>query len=306
MAGNEWPLIVFTLLVQTGVGLYLSIVFYSCLLKEKRKNKNLNMMDQPKLLTIVSLTGVGILAAFFHLGDPRKAVYSLNSLGTSWLSREILFLILFFVLIKVQIFLKWKINGKGLFDKCLTILIFINGVVLILCMAMLYKLPTVPEWNNLITPISFFITSLFLGGLVLAVFINLQIRIKRKRNSGSDIPSSFITSQLQQRIGTITLILLALEVLVFFLYLDRTGLWRTLSAAETPGSSGLFQILFLLRLIFLLATAALLITILKKYQKENHLGVTKDSLVYVAFLFALMSEIIGRYLFYTLVRGTGM
>ena len=99
---------------------------------------------------------IALLASFLHLGQPRHAWRAIANLRTSWLSREVLSAALFVVsLIAV---LATRGSGIWLADA--------TGLALIISMARVYALRTVPEWNHRATTASFFVTTLLLGALV--------------------------------------------------------------------------------------------------------------------------------------------
>lgn len=80
-AKNEWPLVFFTLIFA-----FLSGWIYA-----------FESEDSIILKSIFVASGVlGILLSTFHLGKPFRASHSITNLRTSWLSREILFCVLFF------------------------------------------------------------------------------------------------------------------------------------------------------------------------------------------------------------------
>jgi anaerobic dimethyl sulfoxide reductase subunit B (iron-sulfur subunit) len=145
---SERSLIAFTILVQMAVGAtwFLSLM---------------QPFNRGALAAITISMLAGVLASFLHLGTPRNAWRSIRNLRSSWLSREVLCAGLFMaslggVLITGGI-------GIGLAD--------VIGLGLIVSMAQVYRLRTVPEWNRWTTTASFFITTLLLGSVLCGALI---------------------------------------------------------------------------------------------------------------------------------------
>ena len=79
-----WSLVIYTLLGQAAAGM-LILSFFSRTADTSRA----------KAWAACILLGVGALASLEHLSDPTVSFYTITNVGTSWLSREILFVGLF-------------------------------------------------------------------------------------------------------------------------------------------------------------------------------------------------------------------
>jgi DMSO reductase anchor subunit len=112
----------------------------------------------PVLLIGLCLSA-GLMTSFAHLGTKRNAWRVLNHLRKSWLSREILFTILF---------------GAGWLATVLSMILHTNisifnwltaliGIGLIRCMSQVYRLRSVPAWDSWRTNIQFFLSAALLG-----------------------------------------------------------------------------------------------------------------------------------------------
>jgi DMSO reductase iron-sulfur subunit len=140
---SERSLIAFTILAQMAVGaawfLSLSLIFNPLALGA---------------ITIIML--IGLLASCLHLGTPRHAWRAIRNIRTSWLSREVLCAALFAAALGGALIT----GGIGIW------LADVIGLVLIISMAQVYRLRTVPEWQRWTTTVSFFITTLLLGSVL--------------------------------------------------------------------------------------------------------------------------------------------
>lgn len=280
MHGNEWSLIVFTLFVQVSVGLFIIREIFHRLAARKYGIKTADHMSNGSLYVIGPLLLIALSASFFHLGSPINAVNALNNLATSWLSREILLELLFIGAFILYAFMQLRnistipIRGKT------ALVTAIIGLLLVFSMAKIYMLPTVPVWNNIWTPISFFITTFLLGGLVLAIIFALKSR-RHPDFAGYAL----------NRIALAAIILICIEILMVLFSL-------------IPGS----QIIFLvsLRILFLIVGASLTILIYYKTRKKDQEVAINNRFVYAAFLAVLIAEGLGRYLFYAAYTNVGV
>lgn len=119
-------------------------------------------------LVALALTGLGLLASFFHLGRPERAWRSAAMWRTSWLSREVIALPLFmlglFVYASAQ-FLGWRHTAAiGALTAVVCIALFV-------CTAMIYaSVRFLQEWASPLTLLNY----LLLGcasGLMLATLL---------------------------------------------------------------------------------------------------------------------------------------
>ncbi|MFA6165459.1 MAG: DMSO/selenate family reductase complex B subunit [Gemmatimonadaceae bacterium] len=166
-AGAEHSLVAFTLLAQLAVGATwfhsggatwfraVGSTWFRALgtngLRGVREPFNVS-----PLLVITVIMLAALMASFLHLGQPRHAWRALANLRTSWLSREVLFAALFAgALVGVL-----ATGGRGIWIAS------VIGLALIISMAQVYRLRTVPEWNHRATTASFFVTTLLLGGVM--------------------------------------------------------------------------------------------------------------------------------------------
>lgn len=123
------------------------------------------------LLVVEAIMVISMLISLAHLGTPSTAYRAVANLRTSWLSREIFFTVLFTLTGGLSIFVQWGQIGSTGIRSVVAWLAAVFGLLLVYSMSRLYMLRTVPVWNTPFTPISFFLTSFILGGLLIgAVF----------------------------------------------------------------------------------------------------------------------------------------
>jgi anaerobic dimethyl sulfoxide reductase subunit C (anchor subunit) len=181
-AWEEAPLILFTLLGQLAVGGFwaTSWLFPPVWTLADRLTTPLRLV--PHLIIGLSL-GLGLLASFAHLGSKRNAWRALTHLSHSWLSREILFALLFG--------LGWLATafGEVFLQRTaseLTSITSILGIGLIYSMGQVYRLPAAPGWNDWRTNAGFFVSAILLGLSAMTPVLSYEARM-----SGVPVPPIF-------------------------------------------------------------------------------------------------------------------
>lgn len=195
---SEWPLVTFTLFVQSSVGVTLFTALYFCWLEKEIGQQRATVAMRPILLTAAILGCLGLLASTLHMGYPWNAFHALRHISTSWLSREIVFAALYLgalCLYTLYVLIKKRMN------KTLLALIGILGVIDIFCMASLYYHTAMLTWVHANTYFMF-IGALFSAGAAIVLFI-LVFRLR-----------AFIHGELAQKIvlSALVVIFLALTI----------------------------------------------------------------------------------------------
>ena len=162
---KERPLVIFTILSQMAVGIFLAVGGVHTWLSFQAGLAFADLLTDRILLAALPLGILGMLASFFHLGSPHNAWRAFTNLRTSWLSREILCASLFAGLGGVFTLLQWFKLGPFALRLPLAWLAALSGLGLVYCMSRVYMLRSLPPWNSRFTLLSFFMTVLLLGGL---------------------------------------------------------------------------------------------------------------------------------------------
>lgn len=136
---------------------------------------------QPRFLLLgavatLILTALGLVASFFHLGRPERAWRAVAQYRTSWLSREVIALPLFMLLVAFYALAVWcGWRGAVLFG----LLAFAACIGLWLCTAKIYMcIVFIQEWASSFTLANFVLISLASGAtlaLTLALFSDWSI-----------------------------------------------------------------------------------------------------------------------------------
>ncbi len=281
---KERSLIAFTLLAQTAVGAFWTLG--ALYLWSER---------QAGLLTAREVTGsgwpaiglvmlVGILVSFFHLGDATNCWRTLANLRSSWLSREILLASAF----ASGSLLFAGIERAGLAPSVVGAFVGVGtalvGLALVYAMGNAYRLRTIPVWDSWATPASFFAAAFLLGPLAVGALA-----------LGRWAPVAGWARLATQGIALWAIVLLVLEVAVVSVWLAE------MSGSEAARSSALRIVrkhgsVLRWRLALLVAGAAAAGAALLGPVGGNPFW--QGLALLAAFAFALLSEVLGRALFY--------
>jgi len=111
MNARDWALITFTILVQMSVGSIWVLGVAHFFAARKYGAEEADRLSDRALLALVPVIALGFIASLLHLGNPFNAYRAVTNLGSSWLSREIFFGVIFAVLAFVFAFLQWRKIG---------------------------------------------------------------------------------------------------------------------------------------------------------------------------------------------------
>jgi len=261
-------LIAFTLLAQAGSGIYLFLMGGAFLFPEFF-NTSIYFGQGLGLLTGI----IALIFSFTHLGYPMHALFALKNLKSSWLSREILFLSLWLFFMALDAVLTHFQIPTG-FLWTIRFAAMLCSLLMILSMAKLYMLPTLPGWNKSYTPVSFFLSMLLIGNFSVLLLIISQI-----------IPDPkgilFIFNGL-----TISILMLI------------GWLAKTLNPGQRKARTH--------RLLLIISWGAFLVGWLYMYEESSILNCLSTILIFLSFFIAALSLIIERRRFYASFQKLGV
>lgn len=285
------PLILFTLLIQLSVGAFLTLGGLYFLFSRQAGAAAANALTGSGLLAVGPIVVLGMLASLFHLGTPRNAYRVLLNWRSSWLSREILFTLLFAFSGAVFSALQWYQFGPFSARALAGGLTGLFGLALVYSMARLYMLRTLPAWNANSTPLSFFTTTFLLGSLAAGVFLAFQTFPE----AGSPLPASLLRTL--SRIALSELALIWFLLLGVLLISQPIGLPGWFKDQESEAARWCNRIL-LLRLALIFGGAGVMGWLVHLQAAPSGSGNDLAALTLAAFGLVLVGEILGRYLFY--------
>ena len=298
MSFREWALILFTLLGQMAVGSFLVLVIVRTYAARKAGVEEADRLSDRALYAIGPVIILAMLGSFLHLGNPLESYKAVTNLGTSWLSREILSVVIFSILGAVYALLQWRKIGSVGLRNIIAWITAIVGLILVYSMSNVYLLPTQPSWNTYATPVTFFTTTLLLGSLALgAAFVANHAYITRKMPECTDIQCNLLRDSLRG-IAVLAVILVGIELMVFPLYLSYLAAGSSFAVSSASMLFNEFGVLFTIRLVLAFVGAV----IFGVFIYQNALSPGREKVMgnwaYGAFVLVLVAEVLGRYLFY--------
>lgn len=295
---REWALPVYTILTQLAIGALTVLWILRWMTSRKNNVDEIDRVFLNPILVIVFTSAVALVAAHFHLSKPFHSYLAVLNFKTSWLSREILFSILFFWALLGLLYLTFFKSNRRSLITAVGWFAIILGIVLIYCMAHIYILPTQAAWNSTLVIFSFYLTGMLLGVNSLACLMILDLRFAEIQGAAEvELRARLIKSSL---VGltflTILLVLASFVLLNIQIYqlsrgdlIARTSL-RLLVELYLP--------LLMVRHVFQIMACLLLGIVLYRLYKLDVAPQNLISPVYLACLLILVGEIIGRFLFY--------
>lgn len=282
MRRHEWPLVAFTLLGQTAAGVAIFLLAPIYLLPDFAMIPRLRTMRLGSCLLVLVLIGAAALLSLLHLKHRGRAPRALANAGSSWLSKEILALILFGGATAGLATLAWRAPASPA-AVTLVILIAAAAVALVFSMSHLYTLPAVPDWNTPATAAAFFGTTALLGSMLAALSARGE--------------HALVESAAGLRLaGTLAQLALAVAGIVFvtaLLYSPRFGRRFKRPGARVYEPDPNLVPVFGLRMVLLLAALVL-------WGLAIFLPYAPVWLAWAGFAVAALSETLGRWLFYAL------
>lgn len=182
MGEYELPLVIFTVFSQWAVGIIIAIVLLEWL-KPKFMNTIGKQALKKPIYMALGVSIVGTIASMFHLNNPFMSYTSLIGTGHSWLSREIITVILFNICLLILTYLWWKKADQVGARKAIGTLTALMGIVLIVTSATVYfSIQLHPTWNNWTTFANFLLTGFLLGTLTVSYF---ALKAKQEGEEGN-------------------------------------------------------------------------------------------------------------------------
>ena len=294
---NEWPLLIFTLLMQTSIGLAIMLGLFARQLANYFQGKNYFYFIQLYLLVMCLFAGVGLIASITHLGVPLNAPNSILNLFSSWLSREVIFTATYFACIGSTLLWLW-------FKKKLSFILLGIGIVMglldVYAMASIYRHTMMLSWTHNNTYLMFYGTMITSGAACFYLLINLAKRVKINA-SASQIPISWLWSLCG--IMAFSLVIRLVYQPFYEHYLTQT-LYINESVTFPISPIEVYKAIWSLRLTgWIVAILAVVIMSYAiacniKRQSENNLALSSYIIFAIGSILAILAEFILRYAFY--------
>jgi len=303
---REWALPVYTILIQMSVGMLL-VLWTLRLFVGNRFDKELIDQVVRDPLLIINITIIfGMIGAHFHLSRPYLSFLAVSNFRTSWLSREIVFTVLFFLSTVALWFIHWHLKGYWELKTALGWLAIIFGVMTVYCMGRIYLLPTQAAWNMPETILTFYGSMLLLGVMALAAILIMDLRFMEVRQKRALTEWIFIVNDAVKRLAVAAGVFLIPVFIVnlFYLYSLRTG--TALAQTSYDLLMKLYEPLLIIRFLLLLAGVVWLVVPVAMMRRATKSIQELFTPAYLACLLVMVGEILGRFLFYAAHIRTGL
>lgn len=291
MDTREWALLAFTILGQTAAGLMIVLMIVRTFIAAKAGGELADHLTKLPLFLVVPIMAVAFIASLFHLGSPLHIVRAVPNIGSSWLSREVVFAVIFMVFAAIYTFLQWrKVGGESL----RVVMGWISAViaaVYIYAMGMVYMIATQPAWNTLATPLTFIAGSLLIGALGTAAGLVAGLAGLKKEEAK-------VAHTALQGLAISAIVLLGIEFIAMPIYLAYLASQGGAALQSLNMMVGSYGVVFFFRLLLLFGGAGVMAAYLYRNASVAEKEKTLATLAYSAFALALVGEVLGRFIFY--------
>ena len=294
MDTREWALLIFTILAQLAVGMLLvSLVVRAFAVRKAGVDQAAKLLELPTY-AVVPVMGLALIASLFHLGKGTHVLGAVPNLGTSWMSREVVFAVVFAVAAAIYAFLYWRMIGSEMLRSVWGWITAVIGLALIYSMSMTYMLPAQPAFNTFATPVTFFAAMLLLGVLGFATL--LMVGYGRMQNKGAALEP--VVGKSLQWIGLAAIVLLGVELVVLPIYMAYLSTQGSAALKSLSLMAGDYGPILVIRLVLVILGAGVLAAYIFRKAEVVDTEKVLTAYVYGAFALVLLSEVLGRFLFY--------
>jgi len=279
---HEWALLIFSICVQTAIGGMFMLWLYDRNIRKSGDETTFSVLKTP-LIIIAVLSLIGLATSFAHLGAPSNAFNAIRNIGSSWMSREIVFTSAFIgaacITAGLAIVQK-KINPVFLLVTA------IIGFIDIYCMAAIYANSLISGWNSINTYLSFYGTAFILGAVLIASFTVPALRAKNMDETAKNL------LKLSFYIALFGIALQLVGVALFPATMTDVNIMAATTAqASLEAYQGAIAIRWIVEVIGLILLGYLALSPVKK---------TPIAVVFAALIVIGFAEGISKYVFYVL------
>jgi anaerobic dimethyl sulfoxide reductase subunit C (anchor subunit) len=295
---RDWALITFTILVQMSVGSLWVLILAHTFAARKYGTDEADRLSDRATLALVPVIALAFIASLLHLGNPINAYRAVANLGSSWLSREIFFGVIFAVLAFIFAFLQWRKIGPLVLRNIFAWLAALDGLVLIFSMSNVYRLQSQPAWNSWAIPVFFYATAFLLGALAMGVAFVANHAYLQRKHADCEVAQCTLMREALRWIAVAAVVLVGVELVVLPIYLATVAGGSAAGLASVKMMAGTYGWALVLRVILAVIGAGVFAVFL--YQNAMSAGHEKllGNLAYASFIIVLAAEVLGRFLFY--------
>jgi anaerobic dimethyl sulfoxide reductase subunit C len=295
---REWALPVYTILMQLAVGSLLVLWLIRRLSASKFSPEEIDHVVQNPVVVIAFTAAVAMIGAHFHLSRPFHSYLAVLNFKSSWLSREIVFSVLFFLTTISLLYLTFFTDHYRSLIGSLGWLAIVLGCVLVYCMARIYLIPTQVAWNSTTVILSFYTTTLMLGCMAIACLMVMDLKFAEITKSEDIELRNEVIRYSFAGLTVLTIVLVMFSMIVLYIQMALLAQGGQIARTSLSLLLELYLPLFILRICFLLFAVGLLLVAMYRIRRLRLSPQSLFMAVYLACLFIMVAEIVGRFLFY--------
>lgn len=295
---REWALPFYTILIQLAVGALIVLWTIRSLIRSRFSHQEVDRIIWNPLLVIAFTAAVAMAGAHFHLSKPFHSFLAVLNFGSSWLSREIVFTVLFFLNTMILLCLNYYRPNRRRWITGLGWLAIAFGILLIYCMARIYLLPTQVAWNSKTVIVSFYATALMMGSMAIACLMMLDLRFAEIKNANDVDLRAEVLRHSSVGLTILTSLLVLLSLALLFIQVRELAQGDLIARTSLSLLVELYLPLFMMRMIFPVFACVSLLYAVGKMRRWKMAPQSLMLPVYLSCLSIIVGEILGRFLFY--------
>jgi anaerobic dimethyl sulfoxide reductase subunit C (anchor subunit) len=297
---REWALPVYTILMQMAVGALFVLWVIRSLARSRFNASEMDRMIRNPLLVIAVTAVMAMGGAHFHLSKPFHSFLAVLNIGSSWLSREIFFSVLFFLSTAGLWYISRNKNHHQKLITNLGWLAILFGLIVVYCMARIYILPVQEAWNSLSMIVSFYTTTLLIGGMTIACLMVLDLKFAEiQKLDDVEVHARLIRFSFKG-LSILTLGSVILDFAITFFQINFLGQGDATARSSLSLLVGVYLPLSILRSAFLVYASLSLSYFVNRMYRGSDAPQSVMMPVYMSGLLIFVGEIIGRFLFYAI------
>lgn len=295
---REWALPVYTILMQLTVGSLFVLWLIRSLSNSKFSHQEIDRIIRNPIFVIAFTAVVAMGGSHFHLSKPFHSFLAVLNFKSSWLSREIVFTVLFFLTMMSLLYLTYFRAYHRRLITALGWLAIFFGIILIYCMARIYLLPTQVAWNSNMVIFSFYTTSFLLGVMAIACLMVLDLKFAEIQKTDDVELRVEVIRYSFSGLAFMTVLLIFARILTLFVQMQELAQGDLIARTSLRLLLELYEPLLFMRLIFIVSAVVYFSIPVYRICRWQLPPQKLMMPVYLSCLLILVGEIIGRFLFY--------
>lgn len=302
---REWALPVYTILMQLAAGSLLTLWIIRTVEARRVEPRTLDHVLRLPVLAVWITILTAVVGAHFHLSHSYLSLLATLNWRTSWLSREVIFTILFFGSVSGLVYLLWVRPGHYRLETVLGWGGVVAGSLVIYSMSKIYLLPSQAAWNTPLTLFAFYLTAILLGVTAVAVLLVMDLKISEVAEGPETAVRRHI---IRHSFGWMAVVAMMSAVVIPAINLTLNNI---LQHGDAPARTSLLLLLNLYQPLLIMRYIALFsgvgwfgVTAVRLHRRQTQIDLTNP--VYLSCLLILIAEITGRFLFYATHIRTGI